>query len=82
MILKFYAEWCNPCKVLEKTLQELKAEYKSIDVDTKEGEDLAEMYNVRNVPTLIKTDIEGVYKDRLVGNQSIDKVKEFLNETN
>jgi hypothetical protein len=40
------------------------------------------MYNVRNVPTLIKTDIEGVYKDRLTGNQSIDKIKEFLNETN
>jgi thioredoxin 1 len=50
MILKFYADWCGPCKVLEKTLQSIGVKYKSIDVDTKEGEDLA-MYTVRNVPT-------------------------------
>ena len=56
----FTAKWCGPCqrlKVLlkDKQVQELIKlyEYKALDVDKKENEELMEKYGVRSVPTLV-----------------------------
>ena len=35
-LLKFYADWCGPCKVLTRNLDQAKIEYESIDADTHE----------------------------------------------
>jgi thioredoxin 1 len=78
-VLKFSAGWCQPCKMLAKTLESM--DYEDIsNVDIDERPDLAQKYRVRGVPTLIKVDKEGVETSRLVGVQPKAKLEEWLSE--
>jgi thioredoxin 1 len=77
-VLKFYADWCGPCKMLSKTLENLKDNdipIKEIDID--EQTDLAMQYNVRSVPTMVLLE-NGSEIKRVIGSMSLEKVKEFL----
>ena len=77
-VLKFYADWCGPCKMLSKTLENLKDNNIPIrEVDIDEQTDLAVQYNVRSVPTMVLLE-NGSEVKRAVGSMSLDKVKEFL----
>ena len=57
VLIDFYAEWCGPCKMLAPILEEVSNEYAGkvdiykINVD--EEEDLASMFSIRSIPTLI-----------------------------
>ncbi len=62
-IIDFYAEWCGPCKALSPVLEEIANEYDGeiyvykIDIDKEQ--DLAAAFNIRSVPTLIFSPLEG-----------------------
>lgn len=62
-IIDFYATWCGPCKMLSPVLEELAAEYVGkIDiykVNVEEEEELAGVFGVRSVPTLLFVPMEG-----------------------
>jgi thioredoxin 1 len=78
-VLKFSAGWCQPCKMLSKTLESI--DYEDIsNIDIDERPDLAQKYKVRGVPTLIKVDKEGVEVSRVVGAQTQAKLEEWLSE--
>lgn len=79
-LLKFYADWCQPCKVLEQRLQALGAKYADVNIESEIGTALIEKYVVRSVPTLIKTDHLGNEIDRLVGAVPIQALETFLND--
>tara|TARA_R110000796_G_scaffold63434_3_gene146944 strand:- start:467 stop:712 length:246 start_codon:yes stop_codon:yes gene_type:complete len=79
-ILKFSAGWCQPCKMLTKTLDGLELPYEvvSIDIDEQPGE--AQKYQVRGVPTMVLIDDKRAVVSRLVGMQSAVKIGEWLSE--
>ena len=62
-IIDFYADWCQPCKMVAPVLEELAAEYDGkIDVykiDTEEEQELASVFGIRSIPSLLFVPSEG-----------------------
>ena len=82
-VVKVYAEWCGPCKVLDKMLQESNIEYKSVDIDSSEGEELSLAHKIRGVPTLLILDDNNNLIRKKVGLfPSNEDLITFVNETN
>ena len=77
-IIKLYADWCGPCKVVEQTLLDLGIEHESINIESDEGDELASKYSIRSIPALLKFD-KDKFIDKLVGNRSTNEIKEFCN---
>jgi len=62
-IIDFYADWCGPCKVLAPILEQLSEEYKGkVDiykVDTEAQKELATMFQIRSIPSILFIPKEG-----------------------
>jgi thioredoxin 1 len=62
-IVDFYAEWCGPCKMLGPVLEELSGKYQGklnvFKVDIDKEPDLAGLFGVQSVPTLLFIPTEG-----------------------
>lgn len=62
-IIDFYADWCGPCKMVAPILEELSTEYAGkIDiykVNTEEQQELAGMFGISSIPTLLFCPKEG-----------------------
>jgi thioredoxin 1 len=73
VLVDFWADWCGPCIALAPTLEQIAKErtgkIKVCKVNVEENPQLAEQFNIRNIPFLafIK---EGQKVSELVGNQS------------
>lgn len=55
-ILKFWADWCSPCKRLEPILKELESTYTDVEVigiNIDQDSSIANKYEVKSIPTLI-----------------------------
>ena len=56
-LIDFYAGWCGPCKMLAPVLEELSDEFTGkVDVykvNVDEEEELAMLFGIRSIPTLI-----------------------------
>ena len=77
-IEKFGAAWCGPCKVLDRTLQQV-TEVDVIKYDVDEYEDLTEEKGIRNVPVLIFYDGDKEV-ERLIGAVSLNKINEIIDK--
>ena len=62
-LIDFYADWCQPCKMVAPILEELSKEYDGkIDiykVDTEDQQELAGMFGVRSIPSLLFVPVDG-----------------------
>jgi len=87
-VIKFGADWCGPCRLLEPTIISLKEKYNvegseveivssDVDVDFENSE----KYGIRNVPTIIFLK-DDVVVDKLIGfkqpSEIEDKIKSLL----
>lgn len=55
-VKRFTAPWCQPCKVLAPEFKKFEAEYTDLKFDTIDVDEnpvTAELYGIRNVPTVI-----------------------------
>lgn len=77
-ILKFQADWCEPCKALTKLMKEIdtKIEIEVIDIDKEPL--TASKYGIRGVPTLVKIDENGIV-DRITGYKNKKQIEDFIN---
>ena len=79
-VIKFYADWCGPCKVyapvFDKVMSESSVEYENINVDN-DTTGLAAKYKIESVPTtvLVKEDGSHIMK---VGRLSKDELTELV----
>ena len=72
-IEKFGASWCGPCKVLDRTLEQISGiEIVKHDVD--EEEELANSKGIRNVPVLIYYNDRDEEVKRTVGAVSLGTI--------
>ena len=78
-VLKFSASWCNPCKNLQKSLQEngdvLK--YKVEDIDIDEHLEEAQKYGIRSVPTIVLLDNDNKEVARSTDIKSANQLREW-----
>jgi len=58
-VLKFYAEWCAPCKVLSNKLEGVTTSLQIESVDIEQNKELVTKYGVRSVPTMIMLEDDG-----------------------
>lgn len=77
-VLKFYAEWCGPCKVLGQKLEAANLPVPVTEIDVEDNDDLVREYNIRNVPVTILLDDEGNAVKRWVGIFDINELKQLL----
>ena len=82
-LLDFHAQWCGPCKQLGPVLEELDKEYDGkVDIykiDIEDDIELAQMFNVMSVPTLVFIPLEG--KAAISpGAPNKDQLKEIIDD--
>lgn len=81
-ILKFSADWCMPCKVLNKKLEDFTdCEVVKYDVDDVD-EELLEKYRIRNIPVTILLDENEEEIQRWVGVFDVNEISNKIREIN
>ena len=87
VFIDFYADWCAPCKLMEKNAFSHPDVYSHINnnfvavrvnVDYFSGMDIAERFHVKTYPTLIILDKRGKEKSRITGGQTAKKLLSFV----
>jgi thioredoxin len=62
-LIDFYADWCQPCKMVAPILEELSEEYDGkVDIykiDTEAQQELAGMFGIQSIPSLLFVPTEG-----------------------
>jgi len=62
-LIDFYADWCQPCKMVAPILEELQAEYGDklviYKINTEEQQELAAVFGVQSIPSLLFVPQEG-----------------------
>lgn len=56
-LIDFYADWCQPCKMVAPILEELQDEYEGkmqvYKVDTESERELAGLFGIQSIPSLL-----------------------------
>ena len=79
-VLKFYAEWCGPCKGLTMVIKGAgdKVTIPVEDVNIDENLMMAQIFNIRSVPTMFLVDKDEKEIKRQVGTMNEAQLLDFL----
>lgn len=77
-ILRFTASWCQPCKVMAMTLEEMNAGFPVEVIDIDVHSDIAMDYGIRSVPTLVMKE-GNIEVKRITGVKSKQQLAEWIN---
>ncbi len=62
-LIDFYADWCQPCKMVAPVLEELAKEYAGkiniYKINTEEEQELAAAFGIRSIPSLLFCPMDG-----------------------
>lgn len=62
-LIDFYADWCQPCKMVAPILEELSEEYDGkldiYKIDTEDQRELAGMFGIQSIPSLLFVPTDG-----------------------
>ena len=80
-VIKFYADWCGPCKVYGKSWDKVVEKYKdqvefvNIDIE-KDTTGLAAQYRVKSIPhtVLIKEDGTEITKSGRISKEELEEL--------
>ncbi len=82
VLVDFNATWCGPCRMLHPVLDELEKEYadvKFVGIDCDDESDVAEAYNVTNIPCVILMK-DGKEVARSVGFRPKNSMAQFIED--
>ncbi len=83
VVLDFWAEWCQPCKMLSPTVEELAGDFGDkilvgkLNVD--DNPSTATTYGIRGIPTLLFIK-KGEVVQQIVGVKSKAEIKKIIEE--
>ena len=81
-VVDFFATWCGPCKMISPIIEKLANDMtnvKFVKIDVDKHDDLARIYGIMSIPTLIFFK-DGKEIKRHIGFINEDKIKEIINE--
>jgi len=84
VLVDFWAEWCQPCKMLAPTVEELAEEFDGkilvgkLNVD--DNPNTATNYGIRGIPTLLFIK-DGQVVQQIVGVKSKAEIKKVIEES-
>jgi thioredoxin 1 len=79
-IVDFYADWCQPCKMVAPVLEDLARDYAGkimiYKVDTEKEQELASLFGIQSIPTILFIPKEGQPQAAMgaLPRQTFDKV--------
>ncbi len=76
-ILKFSAEWCNPCKQMTEWLKTQDYDHDIVEINIENNGEMVKHYGVRSVPTLIMLNEDNTVRKTVVGFNK-PKLESFL----
>ena len=83
VLVDFWADWCEPCKMLMPVLAKLADEYQGgfvlVKVNADENQELTAQYGVRSLPT-IKLFKGGEVVDEFTGVLPEEDIRQFINK--
>ncbi len=81
LMVDFWAEWCQPCRTIGPTLEELASESKGsvslAKVNVDDNPQLAARYGVRSIPTILFMK-DGKVMDQVIGAVPKSQLKKKL----
>lgn len=86
-VVKFFAEWCSPCKIFAKTFEEfaiiikkdevLSKKLTLIEIDIDESPNIASKFEIRSIPATILLK-KGIMIDIKIGSLTLKALQEWV----